>query len=75
MAGQNKKHSFIEACINTAIGFWIAILTQSLVFPLFGIQASFVDQLGIGAVFTVVSIVRGYLVRRLFNYIHIKGIL
>jgi len=37
------------------------------VFPMFGLQASLGDNLAIGAIFTVVSLVRSYALRRVFN--------
>ena len=64
---QSKKMSFVETCVSTFIGYVVAITAQLVVFPLFGIQVSLTQNLSIGAVFTAVSIVRGYAVRRLFN--------
>lgn len=72
MKGQPKSHSFLESIANVIIGFCVALLTQVVVFPLFGIEASLGQNLAIGGVFTGVSIVRSYLVRRLFNWIHVK---
>ena len=73
--GQKKRHSLLEVVLNVTIGYVIAILTQMAVFPLFGIQVAFHNQLAIGGIFTAVSIVRSYYVRRLFNWFHVKGIL
>lgn len=70
---QSKRHSLIEAVANTFIGYWIAIATQMAVFPLFGIHVSFEQDLAIGLIFLVVSLIRGYLLRRLFNRWHLKG--
>ncbi len=70
--GQTRKHSLLEAIINIAIGYWIAILTQVVTFPLFEIEASVSDNLAIGAVFTVVSLVRSYFLRRAFNWWHTR---
>lgn len=67
---QSRRHSFYETCTSTAIGFGVAIATQAAVFPLFGIQTGVSENLGIAAIFTVVSIARGYVVRRLFNWWH-----
>lgn len=64
---QSKLESFIETCINTAIGYGVALLSQILVFPLVGIDVPFSTNLVIGAWFTVISIVRGYVIRRWFN--------
>lgn len=60
----------IETCINVAIGYGVALASQVLIFPLFGIHIPLSSNLMIGAFFTVISIARGYLVRRLFNHIH-----
>lgn len=60
----------IETCINVAIGYGVALASQVLIFPLFGIHIPLSSNLMICAFFTVISIARGYLVRRLFNHIH-----
>jgi hypothetical protein len=57
----------VESCANVAIGYGVAILSQLAVFPLFGIKVALTDNLLIGAFFTVISLVRSYVVRRLFN--------
>ncbi len=69
---QSKKQSFIETCCNVAIGYIVAVLSQITIFPLFGINIPFHDNLMIGVWFTVISIIRGYFVRRLFNRLHKK---
>lgn len=73
MSGQTKKHSAFEAVANVVIGYWIAIAAQALIFPLFGIYASTRDHLLIGLLFTVVSLVRSYFLRRLFNSITVRA--
>ena len=67
---QTKTQSFIETITGVAIGYVVALLTQFAVFPLFGMKVAMGDNLLIGAIFTVVSIIRSYFVRRLFNRIH-----
>ena len=69
---QTKLMSFIEALINVAIGYTVAVTAQVLVFPLFGINVPVATNLMIGAVFTLISITRSYFVRRLFNWLHGK---
>ena len=66
---QPRIYSLIESVANVAIGFGVALATQIVVFPIFGLHATISDQLGIAAIFTVVSIARSYMVRRLFNRI------
>lgn len=64
---QSRKASLIEAIANVVVGYWIAVAVQSVVFPVLGIRVSFSENLFIGAVFTAVSILRSYALRRLFE--------
>jgi len=59
--------SLVEAVVNVAVGYGIAVLTQMAVFPLFGLRATVSQNLAIGAIFTGVSLARSYLLRRLFE--------
>lgn len=73
--GQSRSHSALESCLNIAIGIGVAYLTQVLVFPLFDIHISQASHIGITLIFTGVSFVRSYFVRRLFNKLHLMEIL
>jgi membrane protein implicated in regulation of membrane protease activity len=64
---QSRVGSVLEAIANVALGYWIAIAAQMAIFPLFGVNLPLGDNLLIGLLFTVVSLVRGYALRRLFN--------
>ena len=64
---QSRLTSFVESCANVAIGYGVALAAQLVVFPLFGLAVSIRDNLLIGAIFTVVSLARSYLVRRAFE--------
>ena len=70
--GQSKKHSLLESIMNVAVGYGIAILSQIAIFPLFGIDIPLRDNLLIGLFFTVISIVRSYALRRVFNRWHVR---
>jgi hypothetical protein len=59
--------SLVEAVTNVLVGYGVAVATQMLVFPLFGFEASLQDNLTIGLVFTAVSLVRNYVLRRAFE--------
>ncbi len=72
---QSRKASFAETCLSTAIGYVIAVTTQAIVFPWFGLDVPLSHNLMIGAIFTIVSIARGYMVRRLFEHLRVKAIL
>lgn len=64
---QSRAMSLVEAATNVVVGYVLAIATQIAVFPLFGLEAALVDHLAIGLAFLGVSLVRGYLLRRLFE--------
>lgn len=64
---QSRLMSLVEAVTNITVGYGVAVLTQIAVFPLFGLHASFGDNLFIRLIFTCVSLIRGYALRRLFN--------
>lgn len=67
MSEQSRKGSFIEAVVATAIGFVLGLGAQMALFPLFGLETSFSNHAWMVAVFTAISFVRSYWVRRLFN--------
>ncbi|MGD9507031.1 MAG: hypothetical protein AB7X49_00530 [Geminicoccaceae bacterium] len=59
--------SLVEAITNTIVGYVLAVDTQLVVFPLFGLTVSMSAHLTIGLAFVAVSIARSYLLRRLFE--------
>ena len=66
---QSKKQSMIEASVGTLVGILTSMVTQAIVYPLYGFDVTFSQNLVITFIFTIVSLVRGYLVRRFFNNI------
>lgn len=68
---QSKTDSFIEAWSGTFIGFFLSILVQQfIVNPLYDLQQTFAQNLGIVTIFTIVSALRSYFIRRFFNQKH-----
>lgn len=66
---QSKIASFVESLLNVGSGFVISLLVWIwIIIPLFGIDTTFTQNLEITAIFTAISVVRGYLWRRIFNY-------
>jgi hypothetical protein len=59
--------SLVESIANVIIGFWLAVLTQILVFPLFGLTVTLSQNLRISCLFTLTSIVRSHVLRRVFE--------
>ena len=70
---QSKRLSLIEAITNTVLGYILAVATQLAVFPYFGLQVGILENLWIGLIFTCVSVLRGYALRRLFNGLTSEG--
>ena len=64
---QSRTMSLVESCVNIAIGYCVSVLAQVIIFPLFGLYPSIAENLLIGAAFTVVSLIRSYAIRRVFN--------
>jgi hypothetical protein len=71
-AKQSRRMSLIEAVANVVLGFLVALPTQIIVFPLFELKVGFGDNLAIGGLFTIASITRSYMLRRLFEAIRVS---
>lgn len=64
---QTKKQSFIEAMTNVAVWYWIAVGGQLIIFPIVGIESSVEQNLLVWVWFTLISLIRTYFIRRIFN--------
>ena len=64
---QTKKWSMIESLTSVGIGWFIGVILNLTVLPLFDYYITVVDSLLVSLIFTVISVVRGYLIRRFFN--------
>ena len=64
---QLKRHSLLESIINVAVGYGVALASQIVIFPLYGMEVSLGENIQIGIWFTAISIVRSYVLRRTFN--------
>lgn len=65
--------SLVEVGANVAVGFSVALATQLIVFPAFGLEATLGQNFAISIVFTAVSVVRSYLLRRAFEALRTRG--
>ena len=64
---QSRALSALEAGSNVVVGFVLAVLMQLALFPVMGLAVTLPQSLGLGSVFTVASLARSYLLRRLFT--------
>ncbi len=67
---QRKLYSLTESITGTLIGSGVALVSQFVIFPWFNIHISLQENLWIAGWFTLISVARSYLMRRLFNWIH-----
>jgi hypothetical protein len=65
--GQSREASALEALTGTVVGFLLSILVQRALFPGLGHDLTLGENALVASVFTVMSLVRGYALRRLFN--------
>ena len=66
---QSRLMSLVEAVANVIVGYGVAVITQILIFPIFGLHTTLAQNLKMGAIFTVVSIARSFALRRVFEAI------
>ena len=64
---QSRLMSALEAFCNILVGYLVAVAANLVVLPLFGYAVSLLDGFAIGLIFTLISLMRSYLLRRLFN--------
>lgn len=68
---QSRLMSLIEAITNVIVGYGVAVVTQILIFPIFGLHTTLAQNLQMGLLFTGVSIIRSFLLRRFFEAIRV----
>lgn len=68
--GQTKVESAVEVAVSTGIGFSVAFTANLIILPIFGFTPSLSQNFWLTIFFTIVSLVRSYFVRRLFNWWH-----
>ena len=70
---QSRLMSLVESIANVIVGYGVAVVTQILIFPIFGLHTTLAQNLQMGLLFTGVSIIRSFLLRRLFETIRVAG--
>lgn len=64
---QTRLGSLIEAAMSTAIGLVVSVIANQLIFPRFGFHPTLGENVAISVIYTFISILRQYIVRRWFN--------
>lgn len=67
---QTRAQSALEAITNIVVGWTINLAANFAIFPLFGWTITLEQNLLLGVFYTVISFVRGYCLRRFYNWRH-----
>ena len=70
---QSRVMSLVESVANMIVGYGVAVVTQILIFPIFGLHTTLAQNLKMGAIFTIVSIARSFALRRVFEAIRMRS--
>jgi len=65
--GQSKLMSMVEAVVNTVVGMGVAMVATAAICEAYGIPMTWESNFIITFWMTVISVLRSYLLRRLFN--------
>lgn len=65
--GQSQKQSALESTVNVVSGLVISFIIQLVIYPILGVPMTLHQNLIASGVFFVVSLIRSYIVRRIFN--------
>lgn len=71
-AGQSRTQSLVEAVVNITIGWLLSLGVTAVVLPAFGHMVTLSENVAMTSIFTVISLIRSYALRRLFNHLHRK---
>lgn len=66
---QSKKNSLIEAIVNTFVGFIVTLIASPVIYWICDVKMGYTKMTIVTLLFTIVSIIRNYVIRRWFNKI------
>ena len=70
---QSRLMLLVESVANVIVGYGVAVVTQILIFPVFGLQTTLAQNMAMGVVFSGVSIARSFALRRVFEAIRMRS--
>lgn len=70
---QSRTMSLVEAMANVVVGYGIAVVSQILIFPAFGMKLTVAENLQLAAAFTSISIGRSFALRRVFETLRVRS--
>lgn len=63
---QSRRASVIEAATSTIVGCIVGMVTNYIVMPYYGVHMGLADNVSLTGIFTAVSFLKSYGIRRLF---------
>lgn len=72
---QSRKGTLIEVTFSLVVGFILSMILGHFLFAYSGHDVSLEQNFWWTAAFTVLSFCRSYVLRRFFNWLHVKGAL
>ena len=69
---QSRLMSLVESIANVIVGYGVAVITQILIFPIFGLHTTLAQNLLMGLAFSLISVARSFALRRAFEAIRIR---
>ncbi len=69
---QSRVMSLVESVANVIVGYGVAVVTQILIFPMFGLRTTLAQNLLMGLAFSLISVARSFALRRAFEAIRIR---
>lgn len=69
---QSKRMSLLESTINIGVGFGISLGAQMVFLPMLGVPINHAQNFAFACIMTVISLARSFLLRRLFEALHIR---
>ena len=70
---QSRLMSLVESVANVIVGYGVAVITQILIFPAFGLHATLAANMTLGVLFTLVSLARSFALRRIFEGVRMRS--
>jgi hypothetical protein len=72
MKAQTRRGAATETFVNLVVGFGLSYLINLFALPAFGMEPTHQALFGLGALFTIASIIRSYILRRVFERLRVR---
>ena len=70
---RHRRLDRVEAIVNASLGLIVSYIAVIVLFPLFGWDVTSQKSFAISVIFFALSVLRGYVLRRVFRWIDARG--